>query len=309
MSVTREIDDHLASLAPEGPLLERAATEARAKGLPVVGRTVGRFLEAVVLAAGARRVLEIGTANGYATLWLARSLPDDGGLFSIEIDPHRAAMARAHLEAAGLGDRAHVIVGDPARMVHKVAGPFDVIFNAGDRRQYGPLLDRLAALLRPGGMLVTGNVLQDAEAAAGLAGPAEPAGGGRGRPAGGGQGDRPADEGNRPADEGNRPADEGNRPANRTDRPADEGNRPADKADRPADKADRPANRTDKADRPANRADRPADKADRPADKADRPADKADAVAAYNRRLAGDRRFVTSFLPVGDGLALSVKLR
>ena len=233
MSVTREIDDHLASLTPEGPLLERAAAEARAKGLPVAGRTVGRFLEAVVLAAGARRVLEIGTANGYATLWLARSLPDDGGLFSIEIDPRRAAMARAHLEAAGLGDRAHVIVGDAARMVHKVAGPFDVIFNAGDRRQYGPLLDRLAALLRPGGMLVTGNVLQDAEAA--------------------------ADEGNRPADEGNRPADEGNRPA-------DEGNRPADRAE-------------------------------------------ADAGAAYNRRLAGDRRFVTSFLPVGDGLALSVKLR
>ena len=227
MSVTREVDDHFASLTPEGPLLEHAAAEARAEGLPAVGRTVGQFLEAVVLAAGARRVLEIGTANGYATLWLARSLPDDGGLFSIEIDPRRAAMARAHLEAAGLGDRAHVIVGDAARMVHKVAGPFDVIFNAGDRRQYGPLLDRLAALLRPGGVLVTGNVLQDAEAAAELAGPA----------------DRPADEGNRPADEGNRPAD------------------------------------------------------------------KADAVAAYNRRLAGDRRFVTSFLPVGDGLALSVKLR
>ena len=227
MSVTREVDDHFASLTPEGPLLEHAAAEARAEGLPAVGRTVGQFLEAVVLAAGARRVLEIGTANGYASLWLARSLPDDGGLFSIEIDPRRAAMARAHLEAAGLGDRAHVIVGDPARMVHKVAGPFDVIFNAGDRRQYGPLLDRLAALLRPGGVLVTGNVLQDAEAAAELAGPA----------------DRPADEGNRPADEGNRPAD------------------------------------------------------------------KADAVAAYNRRLAGDRRFVTSFLPVGDGLALSVKLR
>ncbi len=290
MSVTREIDDHLASLTPEGPLLERAAAEARAKGLPVVGRTVGRFLEAVVLAASARRVLEIGTANGYATLWLARSLPDDGGLFSIEIDPRRAAMARAHLEAAGLGDRAHVIVGDPARMVHKVAGPFDVIFNAGDRRQYGPLLDRLAALLRPGGVLVTGNVLQDAEAAAGLAEPA----------------DRPADEGSRPADEGDRPADEGDRPADEGDRPADEGDRPADEGDRPADEGDRPA---DEGDRPADEGNRPADKADRPANRTDRPADKADAGAAYNRRLAGDRRFVTSFLPVGDGLALSVKLR
>ena len=213
MVATPEIEDYLASLTPEDPLLNRAAAEARAESLPVVGRTVGRFLEAVVLAADARRVLEIGTANGYAALWLARSLPDDGGLFSIEVDSRRAALARAHLEAAGLGDRAHVIVGDAARMVHKVAGPFDVIFDAGDRRQYGPLLDRLAALLRPGGMLVTGNVLRPGEIGAGLAGPP------------------------------------------------------------------------------------------------DRPADATDAVAACNRRLAGDARFLTSFLPVGNGLALSVKRR
>ena len=213
MTVRPEIEEYLASLTPEDPFLERAAAEARAESLPVVGRTVGRFLEAVVLAAGARRVIEIGTVNGYAALWLARSLPDDGGLFSIEIDPRRAAMARAHLAAAGLGDRAHVIVGDAARMVHKVAGPFDVIFNAGDRRQHGPLLDRLVTLLRPGGLLVTGNVLRPGEIEAGLAG------------------------------------------------------------------------------------------------SSDRSADETDAVAAYNRRLAGDARFLTSFLPVGDGLALSVKRR
>ena len=201
MTLAPEIDDYLASLAPEDPLLEQAAEEGRAERLPIVGRAVGRFLETMVLAAGARRVLVIGAANGYAALWLARSLPEDGGLFSIEIDPRRAAMARAHLKEAGLGDRAHVIVGDAARMVHKVAGPFDVIFNAGDERQYGPLLDRLAALLRPGGVLVTGNVLRTDVVAAGLTG----------------------------------------------------------------------------------------------------------AVAAYNRRLAADARFVTSFLPVGGGLAVSVK--
>ena len=213
MIATPGIDDYLASLTPEDPFLDRAAAEARAESLPAVGRTVGRFLEAVVLAAGARRVLEIGTANGYAALWLARSLPHDGALFSIEIDPRRAAMARTHLAAAGLGDRAHVIVGDAARMVHKVAGPFDVIFNAGDEQQHEPLLDRLAALLRPGGVLITGNVLRSVEAASRL--PGSP----------------------------------------------------------------------------------------------DGPAAATDAVAACNRRLSGDTRFVTSFLPVGNGLAVSVKLR
>ena len=213
MIATPRIDDYLASLTPEDSFLGRVAAEARAESVPVVGRSVGRFLEAVVLAADARRVLEIGTANGYAALWLARALPPDGVLFSIEVDPRRAAMARAHLEAAGLGDRAHVIVGDAARMVHKVAGPFDVVFDAGDRRQHGALLDRFVTLLRPGGVLITGNVLETAEVAAGLAG------------------------------------------------------------------------------------------------SPDRPADETSAVAAHNRRLATDPRFVTSFLPVEDGLALSVKLR
>ncbi len=203
MISAQEIDEYLTSLAPEDPLLEQAAAEAHAEHLPIVGRAAGRFLETVVLAAGARRVLEIGTANGYSALWLARSLPEDGGLLSIEIDPRRAALARTHLETAGLRDRAHVIVGDAARMVHKVAGPFDVIFNAGDERQYEPLLDRLAALLRPGGVLITGNVLRPDIVVPGLTG----------------------------------------------------------------------------------------------------------AVASYNRRLAADNRFVTSFLPVGGGLAVSVKPR
>ena len=213
MIAAPEIEDYLASLTPEDPLLARAAAEGLAERLPIVDRTVGRFLETVVLASRARRVLEIGTANGYSALWLARSLPEDGGLISMEIDPRRAAMARTHLEAAGLGDRAHVIVGDAARMVHKVAGPFDVIFNAGDKRQYGALLDRLVALLRPGGVLITENVLG--------AGAVVPG---------------------------------------REESPR-------------------------------------------------RPGGDGDALAAYNRRLAADSRLVTSFLPLRNGIAVSVKPR
>lgn len=160
MTAAPEIEDYLASLIPEDPLLARAAAEARAQRLPIVGRTVGRFLEAMVLAAGARRVLEIGAGNGYTALWLCRSLPPDGGLFSIEDDPRRAAMARAHLHEAGLADRAHIIVGDPARMAHKVAGPFDLVFDAGEQPRRGPPLDRLLTLLRPGGVLIVANLLR-----------------------------------------------------------------------------------------------------------------------------------------------------
>ena len=229
MIAVPDIESYLASLMPETPSPTRAAAEGHAEHAPAAERIVGRFIEALVLTVGARRVLEIGAGTGHRTLWLARSLTEDGGLLSIEIDPGRAATARRRLADAGLGDRAHVIVGDAARMVHKVAGPFDVIVNAGDPRQHGPLLDRLAALLRPGGVLVTDKVLR-----AGFA-----------RSPGG-------------------PADEG-----------DEGKAP--KQERAADEA--------------------------------KAADEAEAVAAGNRRIATDPRFVTSFVPLGNGIAVSVKAR
>ena len=209
--VAPEIERYLASLDPVDPLLARVAAEGADLDLPIIDTTVGRFLEAVVLSTGARQVLEIGTANGYSALWLARSLPADGQLISIEIDPGRAAIARGHIERVGLTDRVSVMVGDAARMVHKVEGPFDLIFNDGDKRHYGPLLDRLVALLRPGGVLITDNVLWDGEVVPGLVTPPR------------------------------------------------------------------------------------------------RPPDDTAAIAAYNRRLAADPRLVTSFLPVREGVAMSVR--
>ena len=153
--VAPEIERYLASFDPRDPLLEKVALEGAELGLPLIDTTVGHFLETLALSIGARSMLEIGTANGYSALWLARALPPDGHLFTIECDPTRAAIAREHFSEGGLTDRVSVIVGDAARMVHKVAGPFDLIFNDGDKRQYTPLLDRLFALLRPGGVLVT----------------------------------------------------------------------------------------------------------------------------------------------------------
>jgi len=209
--VAPEIARYLASLGPDDPLLARVAAEGADLSLPIIDATVGRFLEAVVLATGARQVLEIGTANGYSALWLARALPPDGRLISIEINPERATIARGHIEEAGLTDRMNVVVGDATRTVYKMAGPFDLIFNDGDKRHYGPLLDRLVALLRPGGVLITDNVLWDGEVVPGLVTPPR------------------------------------------------------------------------------------------------RPPDETEAIAAYNQRLAVDSRLVTSFLPVRDGLAMSVK--
>lgn len=154
------IVDYLAGLqrVPHPELLAIAA-EGRAEGLPIVDAASGAALHALARASGARRILEIGTAIGYSTLWLATALAGDGALVTMERSPERAERARAHLANAGLADRVSVMVGDASRYLHKVAGPFDLIFQDGDKTQYEPMLDRLVTLLRPGGVLVTDNTL------------------------------------------------------------------------------------------------------------------------------------------------------
>ena len=156
--LNRQVNDVLADLARTGA----------AQGLPIVDAEVGALLQVLARAVGANRILEIGTCIGYSGIWLARALPDEGMLLTMEMDPERARVARANFERAGVGGRASVIVGDAQRMIAKVSGPFDLIFQDGDKHLYTPLLDRLHALLRPGGVLVTDNVLWNGEVVPGF---------------------------------------------------------------------------------------------------------------------------------------------
>jgi predicted O-methyltransferase YrrM len=141
------------------PELERVAVEGAAEGLPIVDAQLGALLHVLVRALQAKQVLEIGTAIGYSALWMATALPPDGRLITLERNIARAEIARRHFDAAAVGDRISVIVGEANRYLHKVAGPFDLIFQDGDKSQYEPTLPRLLDLLRPGGLLVTDNVL------------------------------------------------------------------------------------------------------------------------------------------------------
>ena len=158
------VERYLATLnhIPDPILLEMAEEGVR-RDLPLIDAEVGALLRVQVRAIGARRILEIGTAIGYSGIWLARGLPPDGMLITIELDPQRAGEARRNFERAGVADRATVVVGDASRMLHKVSGPFDLIFQDGNKQLYVPLLDTLIELLRPGGVLITDNVLWDGE--------------------------------------------------------------------------------------------------------------------------------------------------
>ena len=195
------------------PVLDRIHEEGLSAGVPIVDTLTGALLHALTRSSAATRVLEIGTAIGYSPVWMATALPPPGLLVTLERDHARATTARGHIREAGVDDRVNVMIGDADRYLHKLAGPFDLIFQDGDKTQYGPMLDALVGLLRPGGLLVTDNVLWSGEVIPGfVAAPCEPA----------------------------------------------------------ADTA---------------------------------------AIAAYNERLAADPRLTTTWLPVGDGVAIAIKNR
>ena len=145
------------------PVLDRIRDEGHASGVPVVDPLTGALLHAMTRVIGATRVLEIGTAIGYSTVWMATALPATGLLVTLERDHTRATTARGYIRDAGVDDRVNVMIGEADRYLHKLAGPFDLIFQDGDKALYGPMLDALVALLRPGGLLVTDNVLWGGE--------------------------------------------------------------------------------------------------------------------------------------------------
>jgi caffeoyl-CoA O-methyltransferase len=164
------IEQYLASLNRHADaVLAAVAEQGRALGVPCVDAEVGLFLHVLAVAIGARRVLEIGTGVGYSGIWLARALPGDGWLVSVERDPARAQAAAENFARAGVHDRAHVLVGDARRVLSKVSGPFDVIFNDGDKRQHEVVHERLVDLVRPGGVIVTDNILWGGEVVPGYA--------------------------------------------------------------------------------------------------------------------------------------------
>ena len=103
-----------------------------------------------------RNILEIGTGAGDGTLALAAALPADGLLITMEADAARAAAARQRFSDAGVAHRVSVIVGEPARFLHKIRGPFDLIVQSDSDDRDG-LHDRLIALLAPGGVLIRGD--------------------------------------------------------------------------------------------------------------------------------------------------------
>jgi caffeoyl-CoA O-methyltransferase len=147
---------------PPHPVLVEMEEAARPTGIPILSRDSGRVL--AVLAAGRRRVVEVGTAIGYSTLWMALAQPADGTIVTIDPDTSRTKRAREFWQRAGVPDDRVEVVNAPALEAFsaeepRLAGPFDLAFIDALKEEYGAYLDALRLRLSAGALIVADNVL------------------------------------------------------------------------------------------------------------------------------------------------------
>lgn len=160
------IEDYLRKLMPprEGVLAE---LEQRAydRGLPLVGPVEGQMLYLLAKSMSTREALEIGTATGYAAMWIMRAVvPAGGRLTAIERQPERYKLAQDYITRAGYGDRLNILAGEWFSVLEEVQGPFDLIFldilrNLSNEYDAVKALELCVSRLRPGGLLIGDNVL------------------------------------------------------------------------------------------------------------------------------------------------------
>jgi predicted O-methyltransferase YrrM len=169
--MTRElwsaVDDYICEqLLPADPVLAATLRASDAAGLPPISITPnqGRLLELLARSSRARRILELGTLGGYSTIWLARALPPDGLLLTLEANAHYAQVARANIAAAGLAATVQVLDGPALATLPDLAAegtPFDFIFIDADKQNNPGYLEWSLKLSRPGTVIVADNVVRD----------------------------------------------------------------------------------------------------------------------------------------------------
>jgi caffeoyl-CoA O-methyltransferase len=163
----RRLDGYVEGLfAPPDPALENALRRSREAGLPEinVSATEGKLLRMLAEMVGAKRILEIGTLGGYSAIHLARALPENGALISLELDERHADVARENVAEAGLAKQIEVRVGDARELLAGMAengeGPFDVVFIDADKGGYPEYLGWALRLSRPGSLILGDNAIR-----------------------------------------------------------------------------------------------------------------------------------------------------
>jgi len=158
------VDNYIAShLLGDDQALDAVLAANAAAGLPdiAVSPPQGRMLQLMARMTGARRILEIGTLGGYSAICLARALPEDGLLVTLEIDPHCVEVAKRNFDRAGIAHKIELIPGRAAEILPLLEGPFDFVFIDADKPSNALYLKEAMRLSRPGTAIVVDNVVRE----------------------------------------------------------------------------------------------------------------------------------------------------
>src|SRR6185295_219467 len=163
-----DVDRYISGLFNEpDEALTAARKSHKLENIPTinVSPNLGKFLNLLAKLSKAKKILEVGTLAGYSTIWMAKALPDDGKLISLEIDPHHTAVARKNIDRAGLSSKVEVREGKAIellpRLVEEKAGPFDMIFIDADKPPYTEYFEWALKLSRSGTLIIADNVIRD----------------------------------------------------------------------------------------------------------------------------------------------------
>jgi predicted O-methyltransferase YrrM len=166
------VDEYLVGLfLPADRALDATLDQSAEANLPPisVAPNQGKLLELLARMQRSRRILEIGTLGGYSTIWLARALPSDGRLVTLELESLHAEVARKNIDRAGLGELVDVRIGPAATslqdLIDEDTEPFDFIFIDADKEGYPKYLELSLQLSRQGTVIVADNVVRDGEVA------------------------------------------------------------------------------------------------------------------------------------------------
>jgi len=162
------VDDYIAGLLnPADEALTKTEASIENENIPPisVSPNQGKFLHVLAKLCQAKKILEIGTLGGYSTIWMARALPKDGRLITLELDQHHATVAARNINNAGLGNIVDIRVGKALDLLPAIeaekAGPFDMIFIDADKPPYTEYFQWALKLSRPGTLIVADNVIRD----------------------------------------------------------------------------------------------------------------------------------------------------
>ncbi len=167
-TIFEQVDNYISHLlAPEDKALQNVVPTLEKEGIPQISVSAnqGKFLQVLMMSCGAKRILELGTLGGYSTIWMARALPEEGKIITVELDEHHAAVAQKNIDAAGVAHHVEIRMGKAfdvlSKMIRDKEEPFDFIFIDADKAPYADYFMLAMQLSKKGTVIVCDNVIRD----------------------------------------------------------------------------------------------------------------------------------------------------